>query len=144
MLETKAAVNWDVCEAIEAAQGAIAQVYWKSAAKAVVTSARDGKHSKQSAHDDGNAIDLRIVNLFPYFGVGSRPWWERVLIFAKDLSIALENLPSAGRFDVVLERDHIHVEHSVNRTPNIINWKPEQFIHVNAAVRAILEPKGKV
>jgi hypothetical protein len=141
MLETKAAVNWDVCEAIDAAQPTIAKVYLDAKAKAVVTSARDGKHSKQTAHDDGNAIDLRIVNLFPALRANIPEWYFQVLMFAHGLAESLGSLPSAGRFDVVLERDHIHLEHSVNREPNIVNWKPERFVYVHTAVRAILDPK---
>lgn len=139
-LEAKSAVNWDVCEAIEAAQLTIAKVYLDADSKAVVTSARDGKHSKQTAHDDGNAIDLRIVTLFPEWRKSHREWYGAVLVFARKLARALEGLESAGRFDVVLERDHIHLEHSVNRDPNIIGWKPNQFVYVNAAVREILDP----
>lgn len=36
-LETKSAVNWDVCPAIEAAQVTIAHVYLDAGTKAVVT-----------------------------------------------------------------------------------------------------------
>lgn len=143
-LEAKAAVNWDVCKAIEDAQATIARVYWEVEAKAVVTSARDGKHSKQTAHDDGNAIDLRIVNLFPNLRNSRREWYTQVLVFAHGLADALASLPSAGRFDVVLERDHFHIEHSVNRIPNIIGWRPYRFVYCNPAVREILNPKGAV
>lgn len=137
-LETKSAVNWDVCPAIEAAQVTIAKVYWEANAKAVVTSARDGIHSKQTAHNEGNAIDLRIVNLFPARRYSNRAWYELVVEFAHKLAKALEGLPSAGRFDVVLEGTHIHLEHSVNRRPNIIDWRPEVFVYTSTEVRKFL------
>ena len=143
-LEAKAAVNWDVCKAIDDAQGTIAKVYWGANAKAVVTSARDGKHSRQTAHNDGNAIDLRITNLFPDRKNSNKAWYGKVLEFAYTLSQSLQALRSPGRFDVVLEGTHIHLEHSVNRTPNIIGWEPDRFVYCNAAVREIIDPKGAV
>lgn len=139
-LAKKSTVNWDVCPAIESAQDAISKSYWTESAKAVVTSARDGKHSKQTAHDNGNAIDLRISNLFPERRLNNRVWYTLVRDFAHTLASALQRLPSAGRFDVVLERDHIHLEHSVGRVPNITGWVPDQFVYCNPAVKAILDP----
>ncbi len=62
----------------------------------VVTSALDGKHSRRSLHYVGLALDLRTRD------------------FAKgEASIAAKFLQRRlGRqYDVVLERDHIHVEY---------------------------------
>ena len=62
----------------------------------VITSVIDGGHSRGSKHYSGNAFDFRIRHMAP-----SQPEQVR-----DELSKAL-----AGDYDVVLERDHIHVEY---------------------------------
>lgn len=62
----------------------------------VVTSARDGEHISGSKHYTGNAIDLRIAGLM-------RQDLDEILRCLR------RDLPAG--FDVVLEKDHIHVEY---------------------------------
>jgi hypothetical protein len=61
----------------------------------VLTSALDGKHGFGSLHFSGNALDLRTRDLGP----------NEPLLIADELRAAL-----GGQFDVVLEKDHIHME----------------------------------
>lgn len=61
----------------------------------VITSGSDGVHGPNSLHYKGKALDLRI-NTIPS---------EKLQIVLKELKWAL-----GPQFDVVLERDHIHVE----------------------------------
>lgn len=63
----------------------------------VMTSCKDGIHGRASLHYTGNAIDLRIWNL-----PGGK---EKAPEVAKRLGELL-----GGQYDVVLEKDHIHVE----------------------------------
>jgi len=60
-----------------------------------ITSASDGKHGPNSLHYSGNALDLRTRDCKP-----------------DDLQMIYTSLRNAlgGQFDVVLEKDHIHVE----------------------------------
>ena len=62
----------------------------------VVTSIIDGVHARGSKHYSGNAFDFRTRHM-----AHGQPEQVR-----KELSDAL-----AGDYDVVLERDHIHVEY---------------------------------
>jgi len=60
----------------------------------VITSLNDGKHSKTSLHYSGQAADFRI-------------WAIDSHQLADELSKALGNNPD---YDVVVEKDHIHLE----------------------------------
>ena len=62
----------------------------------VVTSVTDGTHSPGSLHYIGHAFDLRLYNI---------PQAKLDTIIAQ----CRERLPSS--FDVVIESDHIHIEH---------------------------------
>lgn len=85
-------------------------------AECVVTSGRDGKHSVNSAHYLGRAVDLRHWNLPIVKGVGH-------VRFGTNLAKAL--VESCGPYwFVVLESDHFHVEHAHPGTrPNILAWR---------------------
>jgi hypothetical protein len=63
---------------------------------ATITSAREGNHSENSLHYTGEAIDLRIWYLTP----------RQRRIYVDDLKWVL-----GDDFDVVLEKNHIHVEY---------------------------------
>lgn len=60
-----------------------------------LTSVSDGVHSKGSSHYVGNAIDIRIKDMF-----------FDIITFAKMLKQAL-----GDNYDVVKEIDHIHIEY---------------------------------
>jgi len=62
----------------------------------VVTSATEGKHKKGSKHFSGNAIDIRTRQLAP----------ENQQKVTAELKDAL-----GTDFDVILEKDHIHIEY---------------------------------
>ncbi len=61
----------------------------------VITSVMEGKHSRGSLHYVGLAVDLRVNDLPP-------SEWE---IVTDQVKAAL-----GPQFDVVLEKDHLHVE----------------------------------
>jgi hypothetical protein len=62
---------------------------------AVITSAKDGRHKRGSLHYSGNAIDLRTRHL-----VAGEP--EKILLLLREWL--------TDEFDVILEKDHIHLE----------------------------------
>ena len=72
------------------------EVYRDLDAELVITSLRDGKHMKSSLHYSGLAVDLRTRHL----SSGDRA------TAAARLRVVL-----GPEYDVVLESDHIHVEH---------------------------------
>jgi hypothetical protein len=91
-------------------------------AEAVVTSGKDGKHSANSAHYRGQAIDLRIWNLA---GVD-------LVLFCQRLVVALvHNL--GPYWYVVLESDHIHLEFSRER-PNIKGYQAGRHFYAQKGV----------
>ena len=57
----------------------------------VITSGKDGHHMEGSLHYQGKAVDLRIWNI----------WDSLIARLRKELG---------PDFDVVLEKDHIHIE----------------------------------
>jgi hypothetical protein len=63
----------------------------------VVTALRDGEHMKGSLHYEGRGADVRILDLTPEDRIG---WFQT-------LKLRLDPLG----FDVVLERDHLHIEY---------------------------------
>ncbi len=71
------------------------EVYSSFGYDLTVTSITDGVHSRQSIHEFGYAIDIRTRNIV-------KPDHEKIV--AK-LKTALGPL-----YDVVLEKDHIHIE----------------------------------
>lgn len=143
-LSAKPTVNWDVCKEIEAAQDTIAMVYREAKAQAVVTSARDSKHSAKTAHTDGRALDLRITNLFRDVSIYStKEWFQKVTAFAGVLAEKLEwwTLENGitGRFDVVVEEDHLHLEYTPSgMRPNIKNWQPTQLVYTTGKVKGFM------
>jgi hypothetical protein len=83
-------VSWRMFHAAVVAE----KVYATYGAELVITSANDGKHGDKTLHHKGLALDLRTWNL-----------GGREMQVASDLAKALGN-----DYDVVLERDHIHLE----------------------------------
>lgn len=83
-------VQWQMFHAAVIAEA----VYAKYGAELVITSANDGKHGKNTLHDDGLALDLRTWSL-----------QGREVEVAGQLQAAL-----GPDYDVVLESDHIHLE----------------------------------
>lgn len=65
----------------------------------VITSVTDSKHGRGSKHFIGNAVDLRTRTL------DKAPSQANARLVTNDLVVAL-----GAEFDVVLEKDHIHVE----------------------------------
>ena len=64
-----------------------------------ITSANDGDHSEGSLHFNTRAFDIRISNIIGHVDNEARAWAERMQVALGD------------DYDVLLERDHIHVEH---------------------------------
>lgn len=62
-----------------------------------ITSLQDGTHMEGSLHTSGNAADIRIKDL--------------TLEQAQMLCIHLKSFLGPYGFDIVLEKDHVHVEY---------------------------------
>lgn len=102
-------VNLDVSPLFLPAVPVLITAWRMLGAGCVVTSGKDGKHSVNSAHYSGHALDLRINNI-----VSMMP-----LVFATHLSQALVEICGPNYF-IVLESDHIHMEVTEpGGTPNI-------------------------
>jgi hypothetical protein len=81
---------------------AVKDIYDRRGKDVVLTSGNDGKHSVNSKHYVGNALDFRTNNL-------DDPTLEGPII-ANELNKAL------GRdYDVLFEGDHIHIEYDPKR-----------------------------
>lgn len=76
----------------------VAEGVWKDKGLGIltITSCTDGKHSPGSKHYVGKAVDFRSMNLTN----------DQVQFAATDLKDRL-----GTEYDVVVEGDHIHVEH---------------------------------
>jgi len=84
-------VQWQMFKAAIIAEA----VYREYGTELVITSANDGKHKDGSLHYQGKALDLRTWTLNG----------REVMVHAK---LQRELAPD---YDVILERDHIHVEY---------------------------------
>ncbi len=103
---------------IEKVGQAIIDYFGKKGLPCVVTSAVDGKHSKHSAHYKGRALDLR-----------SR-WVKAAQPFCTGLQKVLAPLSTTGKFFVVWEGNHIHMEWCPNKEiPNIVGYRPDKFFY---------------
>jgi hypothetical protein len=71
----------------------------------VITSVNDNIHSVASLHNSGNAVDLRIRD--PYTGI----------LYFSDPAYVVEEMQVKlnSDFDVILEKDHIHLEYQPKR-----------------------------
>ncbi len=66
-----------------------------------ITSANDSIHHPESLHYENKAYDIRIWNIIGAVKAGARAWAERMQVALGD------------DYDVLLERDHIHVEFDI-------------------------------
>lgn len=87
----------------------MASIYAKYGYLMTITSGNDGRHMKTSKHYTNDAVDLRI------WGLEDAGFLK---IIANELQIALDNFTQG--FQVVIERDHYHVEFDPK------NWKPQR------------------
>lgn len=74
-----------------------------------VTSATDGKHSKNSLHYSGRAIDLRFWDYVQKW-TETPTGWEAELDPKYYQLIRTLREELGGEYDVVIEGDHLHVE----------------------------------
>ena len=79
----------------------VESTFQKLNADLVITSVCDSKHSVTSLHYAGCAADIRIRHLSP----------EKIQVITNALN---ENLTED--FDVVLEKDHIHIEYQPRKS----------------------------
>ena len=71
------------------------QIYKKYGAECVITAGTNGKHMEGSLHYKGLALDLRTFN-----------------VSGRELQIKVALQQALGKdYDVVIEKDHIHVEY---------------------------------
>ena len=97
MLRLKKGVKMvDIKPQISLAATIATSVYDHFDADCVITSLTDGRHSKNSLHYSGNAMDLRTRNVNK----------DELLPLVNTLRKAL-----GENYDTVLEKDHIHVEY---------------------------------
>lgn len=106
-------VNLDVNPAFIQAVPVLKTAWAMLGLDCVVTSGSEStaKHSKNSAHYTGNALDLRIWDISKHM---------TPMAFGYNLAGALKIVCGDG-FYVVLEGDHIHLEYSL-AVPNIKGW----------------------
>jgi hypothetical protein len=76
-----------------------------------ITSANDSEHMEGSLHYENRAFDIRIKNIIGARNHEARLWAERMQVALGD------------DYDVLLEKDHIHVEYDPQPIPHI----PEGF-----------------
>lgn len=81
------------------------EVYLDAGQAFTITSLTDGVHSSNSLHYKGRAADLRTRDL-----KGLAPDKLAALIRAKLADFSLGEGFAQSPYDVVLEKDHIHVE----------------------------------
>ena len=86
----------DIKPQITLAAAIASSVYEQFDCDCVITSLTDGRHSRNSLHYSGNAMDLRTRNINE----------DELLPLVNTLRIAL-----GENYDTVLEKDHIHVEY---------------------------------
>jgi hypothetical protein len=79
---------------------AAAAVYTRHGFDLTITSLVDGTHSQQSLHYAGQAADLRIWGINPVL----------LAQMVREINDAL-----GADYDVILERDHIHLEYQPKR-----------------------------
>lgn len=89
-----------VCAELAFVMPIVDSVFRDAGYEAVITSVLDGKHMRSSAHYTGRAVDLRTHTV---------PKAEQGLVAAA-LKLAL-----GDDFDVILERNHIHLEYDVKQ-----------------------------
>jgi hypothetical protein len=121
-----ASVNLQLDPAFRLAVPVLKTAWIMYGAECVVTSGKDGKHSVNSAHYLGRAVDLRHWNLPVVGGVGH-------IRFGQNLAKAL--VQSCGAlWYVVLEASHYHVEFAPpGKRPNIAAWREGQFFYQQQA-----------
>jgi uncharacterized protein YcbK (DUF882 family) len=73
----------------------VSEIYREMGKRIVVTSALDGIHKEKSKHYDGHALDFRIWDFND----------KELLKLHKKAQLNL-----GEQFDVVLEKDHLHIE----------------------------------
>jgi hypothetical protein len=80
----------------------IKDIYRDKGYECVITSASDGKHGPNSLHYQGKALDIRTRTVQPQDLAGNS-------------GALFESIKRAlgDQFDVVLEKDHFHIEHDV-------------------------------
>lgn len=143
-MNCKKGVTWNASPAIDAAQDTIIDVFKRIGGSiAVVTSCKDGAHSKNSAHhqapDDmrpSDALDLRIIHLFLDKQKDQTVWWGKIRWLAEKLAEALNAREGVKeRFYVILEDSHIHIECAVD-SPNIRGYKPGLFVYMTDGAKS--------
>ena len=94
-MKIKAGVNLKGVQGVMFHAAVIAEaVYRQYGTELVITSANDGKHGDKTLHHKGLALDLRTWTLN-----------GREVMVVQSLKNAL-----GSDYDVVLERDHLHIE----------------------------------
>lgn len=84
----------------------------------IVTSAFDGEHSKHSAHYKGRALDLRSKGI------------KAPQAFCLGLQKVLAPLSTSGKYFIVWEGDHVHLEWCpLQEIPNIVGYRPDKFFY---------------
>ena len=114
----------DLAPEIEAAGPAIQEYFSRKGLQCLVTSARDGAHSKHSAHYTGRALDLRSRGV-----KAPQP-------FCIGLQKAIASSSDTGNYFVVWEGNHIHLEWCPKgEVPNIVGYRPDKFYYDSTVLK---------
>lgn len=116
---------------------------------ATVNYGTNGKHSANSAHGKGQAIDIHHRDMRFSWVQGSlnKDWYWALVQFSSSLVKVANEMSrltnSETEYYLVLEPGHFHLEITLHgEAPNILDWRKDlkkyHFIHRD--VRKILEP----
>lgn len=119
---------YSACQPLIWAQDILDAYYAALGLELVITSGHDGLHSRQTAHYQDQAWDLRI------WGFPTSIWKSTRAAGARLVELLNKHCPYDGAFFLVLEKDHFHLEWAwAGAQPNIKNFEQGVYFYVKAA-----------
>lgn len=116
---------------------------------ATVNHGTDGKHSANSAHYKGQAVDINHKDMrFPWQKDTLGPTWysacyqfsAQIITIANQLSRVCNE---SVTYYLVLEASHLHMEITLHgESPNIKGWEKGRFVYITEEVKSIIRKGG--